>query len=60
MNNFENFKDIIGTKYCVSLNSGTDALILALIALGKRRPLFPLSLFSTVRYITPQCNTRFC
>ena len=34
VNNFEsNFKDFIGSKYCVSLNSGTDALILSLICL---------------------------
>lgn len=35
VNNFENnFKDFIGSKYCVGLNSGLDALILAFRALG--------------------------
>lgn len=56
VDNFEkNFKDIIGTKYCVSLNSGTDALILALIALGIKkgdRVLVPsFTFFSTVECI---------
>ena len=56
VNNFENnFKKIIGTKYCVSLNSGTDALILALIALGIKKGdkvLVPsFTFFSTVECI---------
>jgi len=56
VNNFEkSFKDIIGTKYCVSLNSGTDALVLALIALGIKegdKVLVPsFTFFSTVECV---------
>lgn len=56
VNNFEsNFKGFIGSKYCVSLNSGTDALILSLIALGIKkgdRVLVPsFTFFSTVECV---------
>ena len=40
--------NILSLKYCVSLNSGTDALIFALVALGIKKEikyLFPLLLF---------------
>lgn len=56
VNIFEsNFKDFIGSKYCVSLNSGTDALMLALIALGIKKGdkvLVPsFTFFSTVECV---------
>ena len=35
---FENtFKDYVGTKYSISVNSGTDALLLSLISLGIKK-----------------------
>ena len=33
----ENFSNFIGAKYCISTNSGTDALILSLKALGVKK-----------------------
>ena len=48
-------KNFIGSKYCVSLNSGTDALILALVALGIKKGdkvLVPsFTFFSTVECV---------
>ena len=56
VNSFENnFKHFIGSKYCVSLNSGTDALIFALVALGIKKGdkvLVPsFTFFSTVECV---------
>ena len=33
----ENIASYIGSKYCVAVNSGTDALLLSLIALGIKK-----------------------
>ena len=33
----ENLKNYVGTKHCISLNSGTDALLLGLHCLGVRK-----------------------
>lgn len=54
--NFElSFKQFIGSKYCVSLNSGTDALLFALISLGIKsgdKVLVPsFTFFSTVECV---------
>ncbi len=38
VNNFENnFKNHVGSKYSISVNSGTDALLLSLISLGIKK-----------------------
>lgn len=54
--NFElSFKKFIGSKYCVSLNSGTDALLFALISIGVKsgdKVLVPsFTFFSTVECV---------